>query len=107
MPLPDTLLKKFKGNNNEVLRKQFQEYVQRKQEQNQLLANKRGNIVFLPQDHMPCVVPDTNEIAPMPNAWSGVTTPFRSQYHPIPNPALPPQSFRYNALGNSIGVPSK
>lgn len=101
LQLPDTL-KKFKGNNGGALRKQFQEYLQRKQLQNNLLANKEGNIVFLPEDRMPCVVPDTTGIVKMPNAWNGATVPYRPQYHPIPNPSLPPLSFKYNALDNGI-----
>ena len=88
--------KEFKGNNNDILRKQFQEYLQRKKLQNSLVANKHANVAFLPQDNMPWVVPNTNGIAPMPNAWNGVTVPYRQQYHAIPNPALPKQSFRYD-----------
>jgi len=56
-----------------------------------------GNAVYiLPQDNMPCVIPDPNGLAKMPNVWNGVTVPYRPQYHPIPNPALPNQSFKYN-----------
>ena len=99
--LPDTL-KKFKGNNSDVLRKQLQEYLQKKNFQNNLLGNKQGNVAILPQDQMPCVVPDTNGIVQMPNAWNGLTVPYRPQFHPIPNPALPPLSFRFNALDNRI-----
>jgi len=107
MPVPDSLLKKFKGNNNEGLKHQFEEYLQRNKHQNQLLANKHGNVALLPLDHMPCIVPDTNAIIPMPNAWSGIVIPFHSPYHRIPNPALTPHSFLYNPPDNSIGAPSK
>jgi hypothetical protein len=93
--LPDTL-KKFKGDNTEAFQKLLHDYFQKKQFQNNLLANKQGNIVILPQDHMPCVVPNTNELEKIPNAWGNVTTPYISPYHPIPNPALPKQSFNYN-----------
>ena len=107
MQIPDTL-RSFKGNNSDVLRKQFQEYLQRRKLQNNLLANKQGSVVILPQDNMPCIVPDTNGIAKMPNAWSGTNLPYIPQYHPIPNPALPKtQSFKYNALDNSLSIPSK
>jgi hypothetical protein len=105
--LPDTL-KKFKGDNTEGFQKLLHDYIQKKQTQNNLLAGKQGNIVILPQDHMPCVVPDTNGLVKMPNAWSGVSVPYKSPYHPIPNPALPNvQSFRYNALDRGLGIPTK
>ena len=107
MQLPDSLLKRFKGNNNEVLKQKLQDYMQRKHRPNQLLADKMGNVAILPQDHMPCVVPDTNAIASMPNAWSEVTNPYRATDDPIPNPALPLQSFKYNEPDNSKTVPSK
>lgn len=107
LPVPDTVLKKFKGNNNEVLKQQLQEYLQRKKQQNQLLANKHGNVAFLPQDHMPCIIPDTNAIKPMPNAWSGITIPYQSPYPPIPNPALTPKYFPSNPPDNNIDAPSK
>ncbi len=47
----------------------------------------------LKQDGMPCIVPDTKEIAHMPNAFGTVAIPFKAR---IPNawkkqaPALPP-----------------
>lgn len=103
---PDTS-RKFKGNNDEKLKRQMQQYMERRQNRNELLSNRQDNIVLLPQDRMPCVIPDTNAIAKMPNAWAEVTVPYKPESRPIPNPALPPQSFRYNALDNSIGVPSK
>jgi hypothetical protein len=37
----------------------------------------------LPQDGTPCVVPDTEGIAPIPNASPKVTVPFEST---MPNP---------------------
>lgn len=104
----DEILRRFKGTNNDTLRKQFQEYLRRRGFSNDLLANKRGNMAILPQDHMPCIVPDTNAIASIPNAWKGTTLPYRPSYHPIPNPALPKQqSFNWNALDNSLGIPAK
>lgn len=103
--LPDTL-QRFKGNENAM--QQLREYWQRKQMQKNLLVNKNGNVITLPQDNMPCVVPDTKGIAKIPNAWSGTSVPYMPQYHPIPNPALPKaQSFKYNALDNSLDIPSK
>jgi hypothetical protein len=103
------MFKKFKGTNNDTLRKQFQEYLQRKGAGDNLLANKYGNIAILPQDRMPCLIPNTSSIASIPNAWSGTTVPFQPQYHPIPNPALPKQkqSFKWNALDYNLGIQTK
>jgi hypothetical protein len=101
------LFKKFKGTNRDTLRKQFQRYLQRRDQTNSL-ANKQGNIVILPQDHMPCIIPASSTMAVIPNAWKGTTLPYQPQYHPIPNPALPKQqSFKSNALDNSPGIPTK
>jgi hypothetical protein len=72
--------------------------------QNNSSAGKYGRVVILPQDHMPCVVPDTNGLAKMPNAWTGVTIPYAAPYHPIPNPGLPKVQLFKNS---SPGIPSK
>lgn len=99
-------LKNFKGNNGD-LSKQLQDYLLRKKLQ-ATLANKQGNIIFLPQDHMPCIIPNTSGIAAIPNAWGGSSAPYRPQFHPIPNPALPKmQSYQGNVLDNSLATPSK
>lgn len=45
-----------------------------------------SGIRYLPQDGMPCLVPDTKDIVAIPNAWPKVEVPFASK---IPNPALP------------------
>ena len=107
MPYPETLFKKFKGSdNNEFLQQQLQNYLQRKKQENQLLANKNGNVALLPHDHMPCIVPDTNATIPMPNAWIGIANPYHSPFNPIPNPALP-LHFKYNMLDNSLEPSTK
>ena len=97
---PNTLFKKFKGDTIRCC-----------SITSALLATKRtnksANVALLPQDHMPCLVPDTNAIVPMPNAWGGITSPYHSPYNSIPNPALPPQSFKYNAPDNSFGTSTK
>jgi hypothetical protein len=90
--LQDTVYN-FKGDNGEMLRKQFRDYFEKRKFQNQLLGNKQGNIVLLPPDHMPCVVPDSTLGAFIPNAWPDVKVPFKPQYHSIPNPALPGQTY--------------
>lgn len=103
--LPDTL-KIFKGNKNTL--QQPQEGWQGRITQNNLLANRKGNIALLPQDNMPCIVPDTSTVGKIPNAWSSVTSIYVAPVSPIPNPGLPKmQSFKWNALDNGLGIPSK
>jgi hypothetical protein len=48
----------------------------------------------MPLDGMPCIVPDTKELAVIPNAWkSPITIPYSGT---IPNPAIPRIfTFRY------------
>jgi hypothetical protein len=46
---------------------------------------QKPGVHYLPQDNMPCLVPDTNDIAAIPNAWPNTRIPFQSN---IPNPAL-------------------
>ena len=46
---------------------------------------KNPGVYHLPQDNMPCFVPDTKEIAAIPNAWPDVQVPFQSK---MPNPGL-------------------
>jgi hypothetical protein len=53
--------------------------------------NTSNRVQVLPQDFMPCIVPDTKEIAVMPNAWQNTKLPDAGQ---IPNaipqkPSLP------------------
>jgi len=91
------VLNRFKGN-NDSLHNQMQNSFQRKGDPNNLLSSIHGNVATLPQDHMPCIVPDTKNIAAIPNVWKGVSVPYRSQSRPIPNPALPKDSIKYNAL---------
>ena len=51
------------------------------------VIGKKANpgVYYLPQDNMPCLVPDTKDIAAIPNAWPHVQVPFKSA---IPNPGL-------------------
>jgi hypothetical protein len=103
--LPDTL-KRFKGNENAL--QQLRDYRQKKQMQNNLPANNSNGVIILAQDNMPCVVPDTNVPAKIPNAWMSTTVPYAAPVNPIPNPGLPKtQSFKWNALDNGPGIPSK
>ena len=103
--LPDTL-KKFKGNENAF--QELKDYLQKKKLQNNSVATEQGRIIILPQDHMPCIVPDATVVAKIPNAWGNIVVPYISPYYPIPNPGLPKmQSFSWNALDNGLGIPSK
>ena len=100
------ILKKFKGD-NDSLQKQFDNYFLRRGNNN-LLSNMNGNIAILPQDRMPCVVPDTRNLERIPNGWKGVAVPYIPQYNPIPNPGLPKlQSFKWNALDNNLNTTTK
>lgn len=92
--------KKYKGTNAYTFRSQLQGYLNRRKLQGNLLANKQGNVMLLPQDRMPCIVPDKSTAGIMPNAWTEVIVPYRPQYHPIPNPALKPFSFKYSVTDN-------
>lgn len=47
--------------------------------------NKPG-IYLLAQDNMPCIVPNTKNIAKVPNLWRGKVGPYRAK---IPNPLNP------------------
>jgi len=58
-----------------------------------ILKNPTPGVYRMPQDGMPCVVPDTKEIAAMPNAWKGkLGMPYQGR---IPNPAVPRKSYYY------------
>lgn len=103
--LTDTL-KRFKGNENAL--QQLRDYWQKKQMQNNLLANNNNGVIILLQDNMPCIVPNTNVAAKIPNAWMGATVLYVAPVGPIPNPGLPKtQFFKWNALDNGLDIPSK
>ena len=90
LPVPDSV-QMFKGNDGRSLQKKLEVYLDGGKVSKSLLGNNQGNIAFLPQDHMPCVVPDSTSAAMMPNAWSGAKVPFQPGFRAIPNPALPKQ----------------
>lgn len=83
------------GIQNDNLHNQLQNYF-RKQEFTLHLPPEKNKIVFLPQDKMPCLIPNTKDIAAIPNGWKHITVPFRPKYHPIPNPGLLPHAFKYD-----------
>jgi len=52
--------------------------------------NKKPGIYRLPQDNMPCIVPDPTATVAIPNAWKGgVRVPFKTKPPAIPNPGKP------------------
>ena len=51
------------------------------------LKGRKPGVYRLPQDNMPCIVPDTTKTVRMPNAWKGpLRVPYRSNAPRIPNP---------------------
>lgn len=53
------------------------------------LVTPTPGIHHLPQDNMPCLVPDLNTTVAIPNAWGEIKVPFNSKTQRIPNPAKP------------------
>jgi hypothetical protein len=54
------------------------------------LVHPKPGIHRLPQDNMPCIVPDPGASVAIPNVWAGKTkVPFRGNAPRIPNPAKP------------------
>ncbi|HEV7333207.1 MAG TPA: hypothetical protein VGN63_19385 [Flavisolibacter sp.] len=54
------------------------------------LINPKPGIHRLPQDNMPCIVPDMNATVAIPNTWKGEkSVPFRGTQPRIPNRAKP------------------
>jgi hypothetical protein len=54
------------------------------------LVNQKKPGVYHLKDGMPCIVPDTKNIAAIPNAWKGsIKTPYQSNEPAMPNPSLP------------------
>ena len=53
-------------------------------------ANKKPGVYRLPKDGMPCIVPDTKDIAAIPNGWKGtLRVPYKGRKPIIPNPSKP------------------
>lgn len=54
------------------------------------LKGKNPGVYRLPQDNMPCIVPDSTKTVRMPNAWKGSKRiPYKSNPPRIPNLAKP------------------
>ena len=54
------------------------------------LVNPKPGVHRLPQDNMPCIVPDPRATVAIPNLWKGEKkVPFKGWSPRIPNPAKP------------------
>ena len=54
------------------------------------LVNPKPGVHRLPQDNMPCIVPDMNATVAIPNTWKGEKKiPFRGAQPQMPNPGKP------------------
>jgi hypothetical protein len=54
------------------------------------LNGKKPGVYPLPQDNMPCIVPDSTKTVRIPNAWKGPKRiPYQSNPPRIPNPTKP------------------
>lgn len=85
---------------NDSLPDQFNQYF-RRYKFDVTLSSIKNSIISLPQDNMPCVVPDSARCANIPNAWSNLRVPFRSPYHPIPNPGLRQGKLKFQLNSNN------
>lgn len=53
-----------------------------------LLTHPKPGVHRLPQDNMPCIIPDLNASVAMPNAWKGaVKNPFQGSPPLMPDPS--------------------
>jgi hypothetical protein len=51
------------------------------------LSPRKPGIYALPQDNMPCIIPDLSGTVAIPNLWKGKTkVPYKSSPPLIPNP---------------------
>jgi hypothetical protein len=51
------------------------------------LEHRKPGVHRLPQDNMPCIVPDSTKTVRIPNTWKGsLRVPYRSKPPQIPNP---------------------
>ena len=58
------------------------------------LKGRKPGIYRLPQDNMPCIVPDSSKTVQIPNAWKGPKrVPYRSNPPRIPNLTKPWKPF--------------
>lgn len=54
------------------------------------LVHPHPGVHALPQDNMPCIVPDMNTVIAIPNGWKGHTqVPFTGRPPKMPNPSKP------------------
>ena len=64
------------------------------------LKSGNGGVVYLPQDHMPCIVPFPATQALIPNLWRMPEFPMAGK---IPNPAQP-LDFRQPPPSNNLPI---
>ena len=58
-----------------------------------LFSHRKPGVYLLPQDNMPCIVPDGAKTVHMPNAWKApLRVPYRSNQPKIPNLTKPLQN---------------
>ena len=63
--------------------------------------NLKSGVVNLSQDNMPCVIPNTNLMNPMPNAMSSGSS-IHIVPNPIPNPARPTRPWTFVPISFSV-----
>jgi hypothetical protein len=57
-------------------------------------AKKAPGVYRLPQDGMPCIVPESHKSVKIPNAWRvPLRVPFKNKPPRIPNPSDPPRLY--------------
>jgi len=55
-------------------------------------GNGKPGVYSLPQDNMPCIVPDSTKTVRVPNAWKGpIKPPYKSKPPRIPNLSVRPE----------------
>lgn len=83
----DVLLKNYRLNNQPKII--LHDSLNKWRSRNFSIMSKKPGVYKLPQDGMPCIVPDTKDIAAIPNAFKGTSAiPYTGNPPHIPNPAL-------------------
>lgn len=73
-----------------ALRKQSDTSIVKPPTQPYYLVNPKPGTHSLPQDNMPCIVPDMNATVAIPNTWKGEKKiPFKGVQPQMPNPVKP------------------
>lgn len=65
-------------------------------------GNGKPGVYSLPQDNMPCIVPDSTKTVRIPNAWKGLAKPpYRSKPPRMPNLSTRPEFLKHNSAGTA------